>query len=99
MRSLLFLSSLLGLCWARTLLIQTEDKANSDITAMGYEDNIDDHAPEEPGNGKNTEIRKGTNRFQPGIKGGVMSININEIGISEHGPHLRNNFANHVGDD
>ena len=98
MRSLLFLSSLLGLCWARTLLIQTEDEANSDITAMGYEDNIDDHAPEEPGNGKNTEIRKGTNRFQPGIEGGVMSININEIGISEpHGPHLRNDFANHFG--
>ena len=63
MRSLLFLSSLLGLCWARTLLIQTEDKANSDITAMGYEDNIDDLAPEEPGNGKNTEIRKGTNFY------------------------------------
>ena len=60
MRSLLFLSSLLSLCWARTLLIQTEDEDKPDIRAMEHEDkegrdkaNIDDHA----------ERRKGTNKM------------------------------------
>ena len=36
MRRILFLAPLLSLCWARTLLVQTEDEAKPDIRAIEY---------------------------------------------------------------